>query len=649
MDSHFSLNTPGQYCVGVNYWASHAGTTMWEDWQPAVVEADFQQISKTGLQVVRIFPLWPVFQPLKRLYEGAGQSHEVRLLEEALPDDEAGQAGISLQAMEHFKTVVELASKYGLKVIVSLLTGWMSGRLFVPAALEGMNVLTDQEAIQWQVRFVSYFVKHFKSQPAILAWDLGNECNIMASVPSHQAAWLWTYTIANAIRKADSSRPILSGMHSLDEPDNQCKWRITDQAELTDVLTTHPYPFFSPHCDLDPINTFRSGLHATAQTLWYSDIGRKPCMVEEIGTLGPMFADDEIAADYIRMVLFSTWAHDCRGLLWWCAYDQKHLPQAPYDWQPIERELGLFRIDRTTKPVASELGRFAHFIDQLPLRSLPPRLTEAICILTRGQEQWGIAFASLMLAKQAGFDLSFQYADQPLRRSRFYIMPSVSGSAPFSRRFWLTLEERIRGGATLYFSHKDCIVSSFMDIFGLEIQHRQHRAKPVEMIMEGLPGKPILRLDAPIRLDLATADAEILGQESDHNLVFTCHPHGMGNVYFLGVPIEEYLIKNPGVFYQAALQPFYQIYQHIAQPFVNRRVVTKAHPLLGVTEHPLSESRRVIILINYSPEPIETPLQLMKGWKLAGLWYGTQPLKEGDYWRVNVQKNDAVVFVVATR
>ncbi len=226
----------------------------------------------------------------------------------------------------------------------------MSGRLFVPPGLEGMNVLTDPVAIQWQVRLVRYLVHRFKDHPAIAAWDLGNECNCMAAVPNRQAAWLWASTITNAIRVEDASRPVVSGMHSL-LPGRTAHWTMQDQAEITDLLTTHPYPYFTPHCDQDPVNTLRTILHSTAESRFYADIGGKPCLVEEIGTLGPILASEAVAASYVQACLFSLWAHDCHGFLWWCAYDQLHLEQAPYDWAACERELGLIRRDRTIKPV----------------------------------------------------------------------------------------------------------------------------------------------------------------------------------------------------------------------------------------------------------------------------------------------------------
>ena len=42
---------PGHFVTGCNYWASHAGTRMWSDWDAGIVAADLQQLSQAGLQV----------------------------------------------------------------------------------------------------------------------------------------------------------------------------------------------------------------------------------------------------------------------------------------------------------------------------------------------------------------------------------------------------------------------------------------------------------------------------------------------------------------------------------------------------------------------------------------------------------------------
>ncbi len=187
-----TLTQPGRFFVGCNYWASHAGAAMWSNWNEETVRRDLEQLAAAGLQVLRVFPLWSDFQPIAQLFGGGGQKVEVRHGEDPLPHDEAGRAGLSRVALERFATFADLADRAGLRLIVGLVTGWMSGRLFVPPALEGLNVLTDPAAIRWEVRLVRAFVRRFRAHPAILAWDLGNECNCMAPVRNADEAWTWT-------------------------------------------------------------------------------------------------------------------------------------------------------------------------------------------------------------------------------------------------------------------------------------------------------------------------------------------------------------------------------------------------------------------------------------------------------------------------
>ena len=42
------LVQPGRFVVGCNYWASHAGTRMWEDWRPDIVTRDLRRLEQGG-------------------------------------------------------------------------------------------------------------------------------------------------------------------------------------------------------------------------------------------------------------------------------------------------------------------------------------------------------------------------------------------------------------------------------------------------------------------------------------------------------------------------------------------------------------------------------------------------------------------------
>lgn len=629
----------GKFYAGCNYWASHAGMFMWSDWRPEVVAADFEQMKEFGLKVLRVFPLWNDFQPIKSFTGCYGRHIEYGIDEIPLADSPSGRAGVSEEMMKRFRFLADQAADKNMKLAVGLLTGWMSGRFFVPPALEKLNVITDPVALMWEVRFVKYFVNEFKDHPAIAAWDLGNECNCMGEAKSRAEAWNWASSIVNAIRAVDNSRPVLSGMHSLGLSGDK-KWNICDQSELCDMLTTHPYPRFTPNCDLDPVNTIRNGLHATAESRYYGDVGNCPCMVEEIGTLAPMICNDKTKADYVRTSLFSSWAHDCISFLWWCAYDQDHLSNAPYDWNVVERELGLFKNDRKPKEVACVMRDFSKFLEKIP--TLPKRSREAVCILSEGQVQWDAAYGAFILAKQAGFDIEFQYVSQNLKESDFYMMPSVAGGSSMPLHRWLALLDKIRKGATLYLSIDDCLLSGFDETFGLQAISREKRTADVTFSIDSIENVSF-KCSSSFRLNLETLGAKVLGTEEDGNPLFSVYEYGKGKIYLLTVPLESCVAVTAGVLHKDGALPYWKIYERMAVEFTMKRILEKSHPMLGITEHEINKNERIAVLINYSPEKIKSDLKISAKWKITEIVYGSKPEDAS----VSIAANDAVVLKLA--
>lgn len=631
----------GSFFTGCNYWASHAGTAMWSDWKPDIVEKDLKYLSDTGLEVLRIFPLWTDFQPITLLRKFAGDPVELRLGGELPPWTEEGCAGVSHIAAEHFEEFVHIAAEHGFKLIISLLNGWMSGQLFIPPALEGRNIFSDPFAVMWQVRFVKYFVRRFMNEAAIIAWEPGNESNCMARATSREEAWAWTSAIVNAIKSIDNNRPVLSGMHGLTIND---KWAIEDQGELTDILTVHPYPLFTPYCDLDPVNTMRPIIHASAEACYYTDISGKPCLTEEFGTLGPMVSSDSIAGDFARASLFSQWAHGCLGGLWWCAFDQAQLSNPPYNWYALERELGLIRTDGSKKPAMEEIDKFSEFIKGLPFESLPERIKDGVCILTCGQDHWKTAFGVFMLAKQAGFDIEFQYSAQPLKKSSMYLLPCISGYRVIDRHRWLELLEKVSEGAVLYISYNDGILSNFNEVTGLEVQTCRKQFANGKISFDGIEDNLVFQLESNWQLKLKAVNARILAADSSGNPVLSCTEYGKGKVFFLSVPLETQLTGKPGVFFEKDAEPYWKIYSYINRNVLSRRAVHCGNPEIGITEHPFNEDDRIVVLVNYSPAPAEALLEINGKWKAAESLYGRQLLQAGSDYVIRLDKNDGAVF-----
>ena len=75
--------------------------------------------------------------------------------------------------------------------------------MFLPCALEGRNLLNDPEALMLEGRFARSLVRKTKYHPAIIAWDLGNECNNLGTADNPAQAWNWLNTISSAVRMED--------------------------------------------------------------------------------------------------------------------------------------------------------------------------------------------------------------------------------------------------------------------------------------------------------------------------------------------------------------------------------------------------------------------------------------------------------------
>ena len=274
--------TQGEFFIGCNYWAKNAGMYMWSQWRPDVVERELAELAKNGVTVMRVFPLWSDFQPLTGDCNAGGSYRSFLQSNGPLQN----WAGVDEEMMRRFRFFCDVAKKNNIRLIVGIVTGWMSGRQFVPPVFEEKNVLADPNAIMWATRFVKYFVTEMKDHPAIAAWDYGNECNCMGAGTAGQAGFYnWMDHIGMAIRLSDPSRPVVSGMHGLSTSESS-PTPIRLNGEISDILCTHPYSFYVPGCGKEAFNTMRTELHPTAESLLYRDLGGKPCFIEEIGNLG---------------------------------------------------------------------------------------------------------------------------------------------------------------------------------------------------------------------------------------------------------------------------------------------------------------------------------------------------------------------------
>lgn len=569
------------FMLGVNYWASHAGVDMWSNWQEDTVERDLEILAQNGVNTMRVFPNWRDFQPVEPLFTNNHILREYRMVGDRLPENPWYLEEVMLQ---RFETLCRIAQKHNIRLIVGLITGWMSGRLYIPTMLIGKNVYTDPVAQYFEQLFIKGFVERMKNQPSIWAWDLGNECNCMDQAESWEVAYSWSSMIVNAIRAADPSRPIVSGMHTLEISG---VWNIQHQGQLTDILTTHPYPFWVEHAQLTPLTSFRTLMHATAQTQYYAAIGKKPCLVEELGSMGPMNLSETLAAGFLKTNLWSNWAHGAPGVLWWCAFDQTELTGTPYDWNMFERELGMITTEKNPKPALRQMQAFGRQLAELSI-DLPPRKTDGVCILSWGQDHAGISFMSFLLGKQAGLTLDFTHCDQPLPDSDLYFLPSVRVDN-MSRRSYMALKQKVYDGATLYISVRDGTFTEFEAFTGFRVETAARAGKSGHVEWNGKP----FDYHKAHQYRLTATRADVLARDEAGEPAFGVASYGKGKVYFLNLPLEEMLLTDDRGFEKN----WHEIYQVVSETVRNRHPLHKTNPKVGMTIH-----EGYAVLVNYSDE-----------------------------------------------
>lgn len=597
------------FILGCNYWASNAGIEMWRQFNAEAIKNDLKILSQHGVKYLRVFPLLRDFQPVKPNFGLQGQVVEYVMEDGNQPENDYF---LDEDMLGHFSEFLNICDAYGIKLIVGLITGWMSGGLFVPSALYGKNILTDPIALYFEQLFIKGFVERFKDRQTIYAWDLGNECNCAGAVNDRFSAASWTALISNAIRTADSTRPVVSGMHGLTLDGN---WRIQDQARFTDILTTHPYPLWCKHTTIDETLSFRTTMHATAQTKWYADIGQKPCLAEEIGTMGPMVCSDEKAAGFLCLNMFSLWANGASGVMWWCNHDQNLLNSFPYTIQAIERELGLINNKNEPKPALTQMKKFADFLEKSKI-NLPKAQENGVCLLTKKQDHWGVAYMTYALAKSVGLNLKFSYAyEQELPPSNLYLMPSVRGMKSMHKNTFNQLKQKVFEGADLYISLGDAFLEGFEEFIGLKVIDSCIYGKNDAAIIDGEE----FPFYSPLSRKYVATTATVLATDSNNNPFITVNKYGNGNVYFIDAPIEGNLTQIHNGF-DGNIEKIYKMIfkKHID----NLPVSVDAEKVVYTIHH--GKTYSYLVAINHSETKKMLNLNLKEHYEIDHVIYGDQ-------------------------
>ena len=579
------------FILGTNYWASNAGTAMWHDWSEKTVDDDIKILSENHINYIRVFPLWSDFQPVIPMYGPGGVMRDYCLTNEKKSEN---PYYLDETMLSRFDTLLDICNKYNVKVIVGLITGWMSGRLFVPPALYDKNLYSDEKALMFEQKFIKGFVTRFRHRKEIYAWDLGNECNCMQPVKNRESAYTWTIMISNAIKANDATRPIMSGMGC---EAIEGSWTIRDQGECTDILTTHPYPLWVSHGSKDVVSSIRTLMLPECLNKFHAHLGGRESLVEETGTMGPMIcSEDDVAPGFAKVNLMACYATGSLGMMWWCAHEQTNLKTAPYTWSKCEVELGLTDKYKKPKQVLKEFNNFAEWLNESNL-NLPKAHEDGVIILTEDQDHWGIAYMTYILARQAKLNMGFTYANDKIPDSNIYLLPSVQGTTIMNDDKYKLLLEKVYNGATLYISNDNGILSEFESFTGVRVVDSDGKQTAGTISLDGSE----IPFVQNRRLILTSIGAEVVA-ECDGNIILSKYNYGSGKVYYLNFPMEKNLINSSYGFDG----DYHMLYKHIFEK--TDSAVRCDNKYIGITEHYDNNGDCIVIAINYSKNKQKTDI-----------------------------------------
>ena len=323
---------------GVNYTPAKGWFHHWLDFDLDAARADLDAIAALGLDHVRVFPLWPIFQPNRTL--------------------------IRPRAVEQLVALVDAAGERGLDVNVDGLQGHLSSFDFRPSWLESWhrrNMFTNPDVVEAEAEYLRTLAAALADRPNFLGMTLGNETNQFSGEPhpdpdrvepAQADAWL-----ARLLEACAEGAPDKLHLHSFYD----AAWYLDDhpftpaQAARRGFATAIHAWVFNGTAQTYGTHSAAVDHHAAylieLSKAWALD-PRRPVWLQEVGAPAPHIPAEHAAAFARATIANALDCPDLWGVTWWCSHD---VDRALSDFPELEYSLGLLTNDGRCKPAGLEV------------------------------------------------------------------------------------------------------------------------------------------------------------------------------------------------------------------------------------------------------------------------------------------------------
>ncbi|MFD9463617.1 glycosyl hydrolase [Streptomyces sp. NPDC060027] len=325
---------------GVNYTPSAGWFHHWLDFDLDSVRADLDSVAALGLDHIRVFPLWPYFQPNRTL--------------------------IRPRAVEQLVALADAAGERGLDVNVDGLQGHLSSFDFLPAwtrTWHRRNIFTDPDVVDGEAEYLRTLAAALADRPNFIGMTIGNEVNQFAAGPhpdpdrvtADQAeAWL-----RRLLAACEEGAPGKAHLHA----SYDAAWYQDDQpftpghsARLGAMTAVHSWVFngTAQRHGRTGVATEHHAAYLIELSKAWADDPHRPVWLQEVGAPAPLIPAEHAAAFTEATVAAALDCPDLWGVTWWCSHD---VSRDLADFPELEYSLGLLTSDRRTKPAGEAIAR----------------------------------------------------------------------------------------------------------------------------------------------------------------------------------------------------------------------------------------------------------------------------------------------------
>ncbi|MFE5735610.1 glycoside hydrolase 5 family protein [Streptomyces celluloflavus] len=349
---------------GANYTPTQGWFHHWLDFDLDAVRADLDSIAALGLDHIRVFPLWPVFQPNRTL--------------------------IRPRAVEQLVQLADAAAERGLDVNVDGLQGHLSSFDFLPAWTQTWhrrNIFSDPEVLSGQEEYLRTLAAALADRPNFLGMTLGNEINQFSGDPhpdpdriTHDQATAWLERMLAACEQGAPGR-----MHLHAEYD--AAWYLdghpftpAQAARQGAVTAVHSWVFngTAQRHGTDAVATEHHAAYLIELSKAWAVDPHRPVWLQEVGAPAPHIPADRAAHFTEATVVNALDCPDVWGVTWWCSHD---VSRSLADFPELEYSLGLLTNDREVKPAGRAI---AALVEEWRGRTPQPQVRSTALVVDAG-------------------------------------------------------------------------------------------------------------------------------------------------------------------------------------------------------------------------------------------------------------------------